>query len=271
MSHPKSNIERYSGYRLRFGEPRSYEFRKVGLKKQVEQLLPLYTLAAQEPFFMDDALRGYEPIDVVMTALTEGELFLCRWGDDPVPVGIVMISEILHERKAKIDAYALPQWRENMTGRRAMAVMIHEIIDYCFRPFVHNPAKPTEDALGLLKIKAEVCRDNMPALSACRALKFQSVGLSPFDALFNGEPRDTLLLELLNPEFFTNAVSQISAGAELHASPELHSTTSPPSTSGNERNRDNEADRQNGRNAPIVATTGRNKPAKSSRPRKVRK
>lgn len=271
MSSTKSNISRYSGYRLRFGEPRSYEFRKAGLRKQVEELMPIYGFAAREPFFIDDALRSYEPIDVAMTALTEGELFLCYWGDDPTPVGVVMISEILHERKAKIDAYALPQWRESHAGRRAMSTIIKEIIAYCFRPFAHDPKTPASDGLGLQKIKAEVCRQNHAALRACAALGFGYVGVSPSDALFNGVPGDTVLLELLNPEFFTNAVSQISTGAQLHTSTELHSANPAPGALSNRGQGDNETDSANGVDATRLAPAISDKPARSRRSRKVRK
>ena len=259
-----NNIIRISGYRVRFLEPRTQAHQWARVKKEVETLMPIYNLAAQEPFFLDDALKGYEPLDLTTMALRDGELLLCRYEGDDTPVGVVMISEILHQRKAKIDAYALPQFREDFRGRAKMVELIGEVIEYCFKPF--------PEGLGLQKLKAEVCADNLASLKACRALGFHWIGTSSLDALFNGEPRDTVLLELLNPEFFTNAISQISSGTDLQPSTELHNTADPVSTGSDRRNGDNEGSGENGSDAPELVTARRVvKSTRPSRPRKVRK
>lgn len=237
----KTELRRFSGYRIKFSEKNKQAWHWGNLRKTVQQLVPFFELAMQEPFFIDDALKQLAPLDLIMYALRDGEIFACI-ADDQL-VGICSFREIKPGRSAIYDAWAVPEFRAP-EHRDKIFQLANEVMEYAFRDF--------PDGLGLVKVKADIAVGNVPAIVTAQNLGFVPVGMSPLDAFHNGEVHDSLLLELLNPSYFGSAVEVIksdvirrgieqdASGAAIHTddgSSELRSATGPAggSTASDER------------------------------------
>src|SRR5579883_1733916 len=192
---------RFTGYRLQLQRSSPYEWEK--LKRSLAPYLEAWTIALSEPFVLDDCMKGAVPFDLLMQHLAAGELFVCIHNGNLA--ALVTITNIVHERHADFHAWANPLFRTDFRNRRILSKFAHEIIDYAFAPF----GMTIKDGLGLKKLKAQVPIINRPAGRAARALGFIEVGMSPLDALYNGQPFDTILLELLNPVYFGPAKVEI--------------------------------------------------------------
>lgn len=195
----KTDLKRFSGYRIRFNEPAKQVYAWGNLKTSAQTLLPMFQAALTEPYFVDDSLRQQDPLSLIMFALRDGEIFVCL--ADGELVGICSFRDIKHERSAIYDGWATPEMRKPENKHKVHA-LFREMMDYAFNDF--GP-----DGLGLKKVKCDIAVANIPALVTTQALGFQQVGLSPLDAFHNGELHDSVLLELLNPEFFGSAVEDI--------------------------------------------------------------
>jgi RimJ/RimL family protein N-acetyltransferase len=195
----KTNLKRFSGYRIRFEEPAKQVWAWGNLKHSVQQLVPIFQAALQEPFFVDDNLRQSDPLGLIMFALRDGEIFAC-FADDEL-VGICSFRDIKHERSAIYDGWATPAMRAR-ENKDKVHTLFREMMDYAFNDFGAG-------GLGLKKVKCDIAEANIPALVTTQALGFQQVGTSPLDAFHNGELHDSVLLELLNPKFFGSAVEDI--------------------------------------------------------------
>ena len=191
------DIKRFSGFRLQFLEPRAAQFQWQQLVQQMQPFKPIIQAASQEPYWLDDTLRGMTPEQLLTNGLANGEFFAAIF--EGKLVCIATVRDIFREHSGYFEGYSLPEFR-TLAGRRLVHQVANEIADYAFAPF-------GEDGLGLIKLKAEVAQSNRPALCAMRSLHYKVYGSSLADALHHGQYQDTLHLELLNPAFF-NAVQQ---------------------------------------------------------------
>lgn len=188
------------------------EKRPYKLASLSQSLESLYAAAMQEEFFIDDFYKQANPRNVLSGALMNGEFFLSKSDGDVV--GFLLLRGILPGRHAFMEAYALPKYR-GPEGKEIIYACFKEVVDYAF----------SETGLGLKKIKAEICQSNLPALVTCEALGFLPIGMSPLDQFHLGAPYDTVLLELLNPDYFglepetlnNGREQQSTIGAAIHA------------------------------------------------------
>jgi len=196
----ETELRRFSGYRIRFVEQAKQAWHWGNLRNslQANGLPQIFEAALQEPFFIDDDLRGMDPLDLLMYALRDGEIFAC-FADGEL-IGICSFRDIKHCRSAQYDAWVAPEHR-GPEGKAKIYQLVKEVMEYAFRDFPKG--------LGLKKVKADIAMGNLPALVTAQRLGFIQVGQSPLDAFHNGELHDSLLLELLNPEFFGSAVEVI--------------------------------------------------------------
>lgn len=205
----KPEIKRFSGFRSKKGQ-----FDLMKLRRGIEPYLPILQAAMQEPFFMDDCFKGAPLIEIAMEFLRDGEVFFCLV--DGRLAAFAAIDNILHERHGYFHAWVHPDFR----GKREVTHVIAKelITDYAFAPF-------GQFGLGLKKLKAVVTGYNEIGGRAALAIGFQHTGVSPCDALHDGVPCDTVLMELLNPDFFgpvqpesLNENSFSPESADVHAS-----------------------------------------------------
>lgn len=194
----KTELRRYTGYRIRFKPEHEQPWRWGNLKNSVLPLIPYFEQALEEPFFVDDTLRGQKPLDLINYALRDGEIFAC-YADGQL-VGICSFRDIRQERSAIYDAWAVPEFR-GPEGKEKVFQLAEEVMRYAFEPWPNG--------LGLSKVKVDIAIANTAALTTAVALGFVQVGLSPCDAFHNGEVHDSVLLELLNPAMFGPAVEVI--------------------------------------------------------------
>jgi len=212
-SQLKPEIKRFSGFR-KTSDP----FQVVKLRRGVEQYAPVLELIAKEPFFLDDAYRQMTPVDMVMNLLSNGEVYFCFLGE--ALVAFLSINQILPGRHGTFDAWVSPPFRGNRAVTHAIGKEL--IVDYAFAPF--GPF-----GLGLQKLKANITGANLAAGRAAIAIGFVAIGVSPGDALHDGIPYDTVLLELLNPAYFApNAGESLSNGPQDSEASDLQSSAELP-------------------------------------------
>jgi RimJ/RimL family protein N-acetyltransferase len=211
-SELKPNIQRFSGFR----KPNRTPYQWAQLRAAIEPYAAVLQVIMQEPYFLDDSLKSMSAVDVAMQLLHTGEIYFCFYGDKLA--AFFYLSNILPERHATFGAWVQPEFRGN---RQATYLIAKELItDYAFAPF--GPM-----GLGLKKLKGEITRANEIAGRAALAIGFQEFGISPCDALHDGIPYDTVLLELLNPDYFApERVETLSNGpkdAEAADTSDVHS------------------------------------------------
>lgn len=202
----------YSGYRLRFLEPKQQPYAWEELKRNVT---PYAAIMAQvdEPYAQDDYVKALPPLDLLLGSLQGGEFIVCVY-DDPqaklLPrqtlVGLAWIDDIWHERSAQLHAWSNPICRQDYKRRRIAHKFAREIVEYAFKDF---GSIKEGGGLGLKKLKANIAAPNYSAYRALHALGFRDTGLSPLDGLYNSLPTDTLNLELLNPDYFGLAEAEV--------------------------------------------------------------
>jgi RimJ/RimL family protein N-acetyltransferase len=184
------NQPRFSGLRLKNTVPhlRAYE-----LKSVAQRLLPfgfLITEAAKEQFCIDDSYKKLpSALDLWMTMLHNGEVFICTDADDQV-IGIQALLSVVPARSAQWLAYALPDKR----GSRRILKAAMELMDYAFAPF--------PEGLGLLKVTAKVAIENEPVLRMMHKLGGAPVGTLRCDGLFQGMLCDMVVFEFYHPDLY---------------------------------------------------------------------
>jgi len=202
----------YSGYRLRFLEPRQRAYAWEELKKNVTPYAGVIA-GIHEPWAQDDYVRAIPPLDLLLLSLQGGEFIVCIY-DDPeaklLPrntlVGMAWLDDIWAERSAHLHAWSNPACRQDFRRSKIADRFAREIVEYAFKPFA-----PIKDGggLGLKKLKSNVAMPNRRAYRALHALGFVDVGISPLDGLYDSVPTDTLNLELLNPDYFGLAEAEV--------------------------------------------------------------
>lgn len=205
MSDPQ--ITKFTGFRIaQLPDIRQRQIAMADLRTRLGQLVPVIKQIMQEPYYLDDCLRDYPPIDLLMHNMNQGELFLAM--HNGAVASLVMLRDIVANRSATLDAWAHPDYRTDYRHRKVLSKIWREVKEYAFRPY-------DQKGLGLIKIKAEICCSNAPALSAARALGFKPIGYSPYDAFYNSLPHDMVLLELINPAYFNLAEPEVLNGQEV--------------------------------------------------------
>ena len=188
------------------------------MRNSLQQLTPLYALAAQDPYFLDDGIRDGDPLQLLLYVLQRGEFFLCLTADKKRVIGFAILRDIVHCRSAHLEAWAHPDFR-GPHGKPLMDAHFKEIIEYAFEPWPKG--------LGLQKIKAEVSDANTPCLITCHRLGFEAVGRSQLDQFHNGVAYDSVLLELLNPAVFKPVAESINGFEQQDPDPaDLYAATS---------------------------------------------
>jgi RimJ/RimL family protein N-acetyltransferase len=271
-----ADIKRISGYRLQFLEQKLRLFRGQKMVQDLQPLLHLVDLWKQEPFYLDDMLASQSPMNILSWGINSGELFVIV--HDHAIIGTVKLSFIIPGRFAQMDVWGVPQIRQGYANNKIVAKTAHEIIDYAFKPF-------GEDGLGLMKLKANICVQNVPALKAARALRFKQFGVSPLDGFYGGQVYDIVQLELHNPVYFAPTIEDLPSGkpthadtADVHSPTELHEPAEsvlvdiePDTASGDDEpaiGGREPADRDDGEPSPELDLAGavRGKPFKPKRP-----
>lgn len=258
-----TELRRYTGYRLKFLEPRQQPYAWAELQRNLQPLAPLMEAASQEAYFLDDYLRGLTPAQLLTVGLQDGEIFLALHAGKVA--GLMMLRDIIHERSATWEAWAHPEYRSDYRHRKVLSHFAHEVIEYAFKPY-------GKDGLGLIKLKAEICSQNRPALRAAMALGFRVTGMSWLDAFYNSLPHDMVLLERLNPQYFNLAnpdpihveeEARTAPDADLHPGTSLHAAASASSGGAASDERPAGGDgRKRSRSAPAAASTTDGKPAR---------
>lgn len=200
MNQPSITV--FSGYRLRFVEPQHQPAAQEIILRQLEPYVPVIALI-NEPYLLDDAIRGLPAEQLLVMGLAGGEFIVCMDGDKLV--AFVWLQQIIHQRSAYIEAWATPDYRNDYRGRKIIADCAHQVIDYAFRPL--GPV--STGGLGLIKLKARTAVPNRAAIRAMASLGFKQTGYSPVDGLYYSTPTDILELELLNPRIFGKAETQV--------------------------------------------------------------
>jgi RimJ/RimL family protein N-acetyltransferase len=216
-----ADIKRISGYRINFLEPKVRQFRFAKMAQDLQPLLHLIDLAKQEPLYLDDALASRDNMQVLGWGLNTGELFVVI--NEKAIIALVKLTFIIPERQAEMDVWVVPSMREGYKNAKIISGVAKEIIQYAFSPWTGVDGA----GLGLMKIKATICANNLAALKAARALKFKQCGMSPLDAFYQGAVYDTVKLELHNPAYFAPIIEDLPHGITARTElAELPSTTS---------------------------------------------
>jgi RimJ/RimL family protein N-acetyltransferase len=182
-------IIRLSGYRLNGLPVEQANYRWAALRGEVAKYLH-YFADIPPGFYLDDAQINEPLIDLMMGRLVGGEIYLVFSRQQFV--GMCALTGIQFGRKAYIEAIAHP----NYIGSHIVGKAMGEILTYAFKDFGDN-------GLGLKKIKAIVAHANGRVANMLLKVGFKVVGTLVGEALHGGVPHDMILLEFLNPKFFS--------------------------------------------------------------------
>jgi len=180
---------RFSGYRLRGLPPDQAIYRWTAMRNQVEKYVP-YLQNLPLGFYADDVYKNLPIIDTLMGKLQNGEIYFAFTGQRFV--GLAAITDIEYGRNAYIEAIAAPEFIKSFAVGKATG----ELITYAFADF-------GDAGLGLKKLKAGVMKANMGVLTWLQKIGFNPAGILQGEVLHMGIPHDMILLELLNPKFFS--------------------------------------------------------------------
>ncbi len=181
-----------SGIRFKSDVP---EFRaaeqQLKRRKFMKLFAPLIEEAKKATLFIEDGLAN-TPAEVIVDRflVNNVEAFLVRDEEDSF-IGFHALENIQVFKHAELHSWSHPE-ATGLHDRRCKLQSLEEVIQYAFAPW---PA-----GLGLLKIKAKVCEENMPTLKICHRFGFVCVGKLMMEALHGGRLRNMLLLELYNPQ-----------------------------------------------------------------------
>jgi RimJ/RimL family protein N-acetyltransferase len=176
-------------------DPRQLQYALAQFARDIERWRPAFNAAWQEPYFLDDELRGYDPLQLLMRNFDQSELFVCMHGEHLV--GFAYISGI-DGRSGNLEAWVNPDYRTDYRHRKVVSTLAHEILDYVFKPAGQLSAG---GGLGLAKLKTRIAASNRASLRAAQALGFKPIGVSPLEGFYNSSPTDIVLLEMFNPAF----------------------------------------------------------------------
>jgi RimJ/RimL family protein N-acetyltransferase len=193
------NITRFSGYRLGKEKltPEKYSWRMIALRDEIQKKYIPFLNNIDWGYFLDDAERNIPLIDSLMNKVQNGELYFVDDGKEFI--GLAAITPIHFGRNGYIEAIAMPKFHGSLAVGKAMG----DLIVYAFKEYVN-------DGLGLKKLIARVAADNMQVIEMLGKAGFNPCGILKGEMLCGGVPRDIVMLELLNPEFFGVQVEQIS-------------------------------------------------------------
>lgn len=206
---------RLSGYRLN----RDFKERKLtqeqlaykwaALRTEVQKYVPLFQ-QMDTGFYLDDGDKVLAPLDLLMGKLQNGEIYIVHSKGEFV--GVAAITDIAYGRNAYIEGIASSKYHGTVEVGKA----IGELLTYAFNDYEDN-------GLGLKKLKATVVSDNMRAIKKAGKVGFNPAGILKGESLHMGVPHDMILMELLNPKFFSvdtkvisNEQRPISTSDSLH-------------------------------------------------------
>lgn len=181
-----------SGIRFKSDVP---EFRtaeqQLKRKKFMKLFAPLIEDAKKATLFIEDGLAA-TPAEVIVDRflVNNVEAFIVRDERDNF-IGFHALENIQVFKHAELHSWSHPE-AVGLHDRRCKLQSLDEIIQYAFAPW--------PEGLGLLKIKARVCEENIPTLKICNRFGFVCVGRLMMEALHGGVLRNMLLLELYNPK-----------------------------------------------------------------------
>jgi RimJ/RimL family protein N-acetyltransferase len=180
---------RLSGYRLANLPPDQYTWRMASLRDEIQKkYLPLLS-QLEWGYFLDDTEKSIKPIDVLMSKIQSGELYVVH--NEQEFIGMAAITPIQFGRIGYIEAIATPKYQGSLAVGRAAG----EIITYAFQPY-------GDKGLGLKKLLAKVAAPNMQVIQMLGKVGFKPAGILKGEIVCAGVPHDVVLLELLNPQFF---------------------------------------------------------------------
>ena len=192
MQRPIVRIDMLSGIRFKSDVP---EFRaaeqQLKRKKFMKLFAPLIEDAKKATLFIEDGLAN-TPAEVIVDKflVNNVEAFIVRDERDNF-IGFHAFENIQVFKHAELHSWSSPD-ASGIHDRKCKLQSLDEIIAYAFAPW--------PEGLGLLKIKARVCEENIPTLKICNRFGFVCVGRLMMEALHGGQLRNMLLLELYNPQ-----------------------------------------------------------------------
>ena len=226
MKRPIVRIDMLSGIRFKSDVP---EFRsaeqQLKRKKFMKLFAPLIQEAKRSTLFIEDGLAATPPEAIVDQFLVNGvEAFLVR-DEEGGFIGFHALENIGVYKHAELHSWSPPE-ASGLHERRCKLQSLEEVIAYAFAPW--------PEGLGLLKIKAKVCEENLVTLKICHRFGFVCVGKLMMEALHGGQLRNMLLLELYNPQVVGTG-DFIDDSRNVEQCAELPRDVEPSSVSGVER------------------------------------
>lgn len=147
-----------------------------------------------EPLFLDDFHR-VEPEVYCNFLVHSAETLICKNGSEVVGVGC--FSEVVPSRSATFFGWITPAARAGFGGQKMMRSFLHEdVLDYAW------------NTLKLIRLEARCHPDNKAAASLLENAGFRMVGRLSSDLLIYGNLSDTLLWELVNPNYAIEPVQE---------------------------------------------------------------
>lgn len=180
---------RLSGYRLQGLPPEQLAYRWAALREEMKKYVPHFQ-QLEMGYYLDDGDKPVPIIDLLMGKLQKGEVYIIHSKGDFV--GIAAITDIAWGRSAYIEGIAVPKFKGSLEVGKA----IGELITYAFNDY-------GDGGLGLKKLKATVISENIAGLKKAKKVGFIPAGILQAEALHMGVPHAMILLELLNPKFFS--------------------------------------------------------------------
>jgi RimJ/RimL family protein N-acetyltransferase len=201
-------LVRLSGYRLKDEPSEQAVYKWAALRTTVGQYVHLMK-DVPTGYYRDDDAKQTPLIDLMMGKLQNGEIYFA-FSDKFV--GMAAITGIEYGRTGWLEAIAHPDYRNSYATGKATG----ELILYAFGAYGVK-------GLGLKKLKAGVAQPNEHTIKLLEKVGFQRVGVLQAETLHGGVPYDMILLELLNPKFFSvdkQVISGTSAkAADIPADP----------------------------------------------------
>lgn len=184
-------LVRLSGHRLEKQKlpPEQFSYKWAALRTAVAQYASLLH-EFPDGLYRDDGAKSMPLLDILMSKLQGGELYFAFSGKDFV--GMAAITDIAYGRNANLEAIANPAFYSSLHVGKAMG----ELLTYAFNDF-------GDAGLGLKKLKAGVVETNYRVVNLLQKAGFQPTGILRGEALCAGVPYDMILLELLNPKYFS--------------------------------------------------------------------
>lgn len=170
---------------------------------EANKYLPVVADVVNEPMYIDDIYKSLTPAEQLQRLLWTGELLISLVGeqaDKMVVVGFATLSDLVVGRSATLGGWVSPAFRsKSLSVQKMIRKFIREdILTYAF------------NTLGLQKLKCEMSVHNRPAVRFAHNLGFRGIGILQSEVYFNGIAHDTLMAELLNPQFFSPVEELIS-------------------------------------------------------------